>query len=159
MMPVWFKANHSVTKKGVHSYYTCTHNFADLLSVSIQKRKIITILLVLVSCLLYSRHVRSTQKEQINNYKVVAERSLLQKRRGSCREQGPVWESIAWEFQKCLWWVTLCGRSWWLPNWEQKQTGRIFGWIIPRRVDRLMNSRKWDHDEDSTSFWWINVLV
>ena len=39
--------------------------------------------------MLYSRHVRFTQKEQINNHKVVAERSLLQKKRGSNRGQVP----------------------------------------------------------------------
>ena len=41
----------------------------DLLSVSIHGReRIITGLWVLFRCLLYSRHVRSTQKEQINNH-------------------------------------------------------------------------------------------
>ena len=47
----------------------------------------ITVLWVLVSCLLYSRHVRFTQNEQDNKHQVVAELVVVS-RRGSCRVQG-----------------------------------------------------------------------
>ena len=43
-----------------------------------RRERIITVLCVLVLCLLYSCHVRSTQKEQTNHHKVVAERWMLQ---------------------------------------------------------------------------------
>ena len=44
-----------------------------------------------VSCLVsvVSRHVRSTQKEHINNHKAVAELVVELQRRGSCRAQDP----------------------------------------------------------------------
>ena len=45
-------------------------HLADVLSVSILNERIIPVLWVLVLCLLYSRHVRFTQKEQSNNHKV-----------------------------------------------------------------------------------------
>ena len=35
---------------------------------------------------------------------------------------------------------------------SQRQTDRIFGWSTSRRVDRSVDSRKWDHDDDSTTF-------
>ena len=59
--------------------------------------RIITVVWVLVWCLLYSRHVRFGQKEQINNHKVVAEQ-VVSRRRGSCREQGSferVWFKVS----------------------------------------------------------------
>ena len=68
-----------VTKKGFHSDYPCYHHLADLLSVSIQKRK--NHHSFVGSCpvsLLYSRHVRFTPKEQNDNQNVVAERCLFQ---------------------------------------------------------------------------------
>ena len=45
-----------------------------------REERIITVLWVLVWCQLYSRHVQFTQKEQIDNHKVVAERWLLQEK-------------------------------------------------------------------------------
>ena len=45
------------------------------------------------------------------------------------------------------------------PAENRLKNGRIIGWIISRRVDRSKNVRKWYHDEDSTIFCWINVLV
>ena len=42
---------------------------------------------------------------------------------------------------------------------EQKQTSRIFSWSTSRRVERSMDSMRWDHGEESTTFRWINVLV
>ena len=43
------------------------------------------------SCLVstVSRHVRSTQKEQFHNHKVVAECVVVMQRGGYCREQDP----------------------------------------------------------------------
>ena len=35
----------------------------------------------------------------------------------------------------------------------------IFGWIISRRMNKSMDSRKWNHWEDSTTLWWLNVLI
>ena len=43
-----------------------------------RRERIFTVLWILVQCLLYSPHVRFTQKEQNNDHKVVAERWLLQ---------------------------------------------------------------------------------
>ena len=64
-------------EKGIHSDYPCYHHLADLLSVSIQKRKnhYMFVGSCLVSTVFSSRTVytESTQKEQHNNQNVVAE--------------------------------------------------------------------------------------
>ena len=38
------------------------------------------------------------------------------------------------------------------PAENKEKTGRIYGWSTSRRVDRSMDSKKWDHDKDSTTF-------
>ena len=67
-----------VMKREVRRDFPCGRHLADLLSVSIQKRKTHYSFGILVWCLLYSRHVRCTQNEQINNHKVVVEPCMLQ---------------------------------------------------------------------------------
>ena len=39
---------------------------------------------------------------------------------------------------------------------KQRKAGRIYGWTIPRRVDRSKYSMKWDHNEDS---YWLDLTV
>ena len=59
-------------KKGVHRDCPCDHHLVDLLSDDPRREIIIAVLVLvscLVSCLLYSRHVRSIQKEQINSHR------------------------------------------------------------------------------------------
>ena len=71
-------------------------------------------------CLVFtvSRHVRSTEKEHINNHKVVEELLIELQRRGSC-----------------------CNN---VNNEWQRKTGRIYGWNIVRRVYRSIYSRNWN---------------
>ena len=121
------------------------------------QRNIIVFLWVLVKCLLYSRHVRFTQKEQIHIHKVVAEqveeedlvayKIPLRRYCSKFNNTDNVWP---W------------GRSWWFPNSFNREywwIGRTFGWCRSRGLNRAMDTCQWNHDEHSTTLWWVNFLV
>ena len=44
-------------------------------------------------------------------------------------------------------------------QFSKNYTGWINCWSISRKINRSMGSCKWNHYENSTTFWWVNLLV
>ena len=142
-------------EKGVHWGYPCNHHLPDpFVRVIQEKRKNQCSFCEFLSCVSCIPS-RTVYTERTYSHPQSGSGACgFMKRRGSCRAQDPAWVGIVGECQQWPW-----GRSWWLSSWKQRKTGRVHGWSISRRVDTTIYSRRWNHNEDSTSLLWINVLV
>ena len=150
------------TNKGSHWYYPWKSSYLpDFVVVRNDPRQkwFLQFCGFLSSVNCFSSRTVFTEKEHDNNRKVVAER-------GCCmvKEEDLVVNKVPRKWvlledfnnpnDEWLW-----GRFWWFPIRKQKWIKRIIGWSISRRVDIWLFSRKWNHNTNSTTFWWVNILV